>query len=69
MHKVLELINENNQISAKQISAILKVTSRTVKRDIEKLKQQNKLKRIGGEKSGRWEVMRSEEEVIGSDRK
>ena len=59
LQRVLELIIENNQISAKQISEILNVTSRTIERDIEKLKHQNKIKRIGSEKRGYWEVLKN----------
>ena len=54
--KVMDLIKRNNQISAKQIAIQLSVTDRTIERDIEKLKKQGKLLRIGNEKSGHWEV-------------
>jgi len=57
LNKILELIIENNQISAVQIAKLLNVTSRTVQREIEKLKKLNKLKRAGSEKGGHWEII------------
>ena len=55
--KVLNLIMRNNQISAKQIAIQLSVTDRTIERDIEKLKKQGMLLRIGNEKIGHWEIL------------
>jgi len=55
--KVLDLMKRNNQISAKQIAIQLSVTDRTIERDIEKLKKQGMLLRIGNEKIGHWEIL------------
>ena len=52
----MTLIKQNNQISAKQLAKSLSVSDRTIERDIEKLKKQGKLKRIGNEKNGYWEM-------------
>ena len=38
----------------------LNVTEKTVKRDIKKLKAQNRLKRVGSVKSGYWEIIKNE---------
>ncbi len=54
---VLDLIKKNNQIQLKELSKTLKVSTRTIRRDIEKLKSMNKLKRIGSEKSGFWKII------------
>ena len=35
----------------------LNVTKRTILRDIEKLKKQNKIKRTGSNKDGQWEAI------------
>ncbi|MDR2584506.1 MAG: HTH domain-containing protein [Fibromonadaceae bacterium] len=35
----------------------MKVTKRTILRDIEKLKNENSLERIGSEKGGYWKVI------------
>jgi len=44
-------------ISAKQIAQLLKITSRTAQRDLDKLKRQNRIQRIGSVKSGHWDVL------------
>ena len=54
---ILILINQNNQISAKQLAKLLSVSNRTIERDIEKLKDIGRLKRIGNEKTGHWEII------------
>jgi ATP-dependent DNA helicase RecG len=54
---IIEIILKNNQLSAVQIAKKLDVSSRTVQRDLDKLKQEGKLKRIGSEKSGYWKII------------
>jgi len=54
---LLNLFKSNNKISTSELAMKLKVTKRTILRDIEKLKQQNKLKRIGSEKIGHWTII------------
>ena len=55
--KILQLMKINNRIKTKELSAELNVTRMTISRDIEKLKEQNKLIRIGPDKGGHWEVI------------
>ena len=55
--KILYLIKQNNQISIKKLSNYFNVSDKTIKRDIEKLKTQNKLRRIGSARKGLWEVI------------
>lgn len=55
--EIIVLIKQNNQISAKQLAKELSVSDRTIERDIEKLKKQGKLNRIGLEKNGYWQVI------------
>ena len=47
---------ENNAIKIFELARRLGVNEKTIKRDIEKLKQKGLLKRIGGAKGGRREV-------------
>ncbi len=54
---ILKLINDDNNITTKQLSLLCNVSQITIKRDIEKLKKQNKLKRIGSERTGYWEII------------
>ncbi len=53
---ILQLIQKNNQILLKELAEMLKVSTRTIRRDIEKLKKMNRLKRIGAEKGGHWKI-------------
>jgi len=54
--EILSLIKLNNKLSAKQLALELSVSYRTIERDIVKLKKQGKLKRVGHEKTGHWEI-------------
>ena len=55
---LLELIKQNNRILVKELAEALKVSTRTIRRDIEKLKKQNSIKRVGGERTGHWEIIK-----------
>jgi len=54
--KILSLLGENKNLTIIELANILKVTDKTIKRDIAKLKKENKLIRVGSLKSGHWEV-------------
>jgi ATP-dependent DNA helicase RecG len=54
--KIIDIIKENNQISANQIAVLLNITERTAQRDLNKLKDKNIVKRIGPDKGGFWEI-------------
>jgi ATP-dependent DNA helicase RecG len=54
---IVELISQNSKILLNEIADKLKVSKRTIRRDIEKLKIQNKIIRIGSEKSGHWQII------------
>lgn len=54
---IMEHVKIDNKISTTQLASLLKVTKRTILRDIEKLKECGKIIRIGNEKSGFWEIM------------
>lgn len=55
--KIINLIKNNNQISANKIAKLLGVTSRTAQRDLEKLTKQKRIKRKGSERGGYWEII------------
>jgi len=55
--KIINLIKQNKQISANQIAKLFSITERTAQRDLDKLKNQNKIKRMGSDKTGHWEVI------------
>ena len=56
IEKILRLMSENNPLSVSDIAQQLKVTKRTILRDIEKMKKMSMLERIGSERSGHWKV-------------
>ena len=51
---ILKLIEENENISAKQIVETINVSRPTIERDLKELKEQNKIEYIGSRKSGKW---------------
>jgi predicted HTH transcriptional regulator len=57
LNMIMRFIGINNRITTTEIAVLLKVSNKTVKRDIAKLKEQGAIKRIGKEKGGHWEVL------------
>ncbi|MDQ7047269.1 MAG: Fic family protein [Sulfurovum sp.] len=56
LDKILSLIGKNKDITIIELANNLNVTDKTIKRDIKKLKDTDKLIRVGSLKSGHWEV-------------
>ncbi|MCK9321535.1 MAG: putative DNA binding domain-containing protein [Bacteroidales bacterium] len=54
---ILLIIENQANITIPQIAQILKLTERTIERHISKLKKENKIYRVGGRKSGFWEII------------
>lgn len=54
---IVELMRKNKRISVREISAQLNIPRRTLFRLIDSLKTANRIKRVGSEKSGTWEVI------------
>ena len=55
--KILELISNNNHISAKELSQNIGISETAVENNIAKLKKKALLRRVGPDKGGRWEIM------------
>ena len=55
-NKIVHLIKNNPNITIKEIAEILGISDRAVKKWLQKLKKENKIKRIGPDKGGYWEV-------------
>ena len=55
--EVLNLIKDNNKISATQIAKKCNVSSRTAQRYLKQLKDSNRINRIGDDRTGYWEVL------------
>ncbi|PWD97743.1 ATP-binding protein [Marinilabilia rubra] len=55
--QILNILRENNVITTSELAKLLNVTRRTIARDIEKLKIEGMIKRLGPDKGGRWRVL------------
>ena len=60
---ILGIIESNNKISITELTIQLAVSKSTVLRNIEKLKKNNTLERIGDEKTGRWKINQTDVRV------
>ena len=58
LDEILNLIEKNRDITSAQIAEILEVSDKTIKRDIAKLKELNRVQRVGSLKSGYWEIIK-----------
>ena len=56
VQKILDKIKENPKITLKELGNDVGLTRRGVDWNIAKLKKQGKLKRIGPDKGGHWEI-------------
>jgi fido (protein-threonine AMPylation protein) len=54
---VFSLIQQDNKITAKEISERLKMSLSTVRRKIKELRDNGKIKRIGSDKTGHWKII------------
>jgi predicted HTH transcriptional regulator len=57
--KILELVESNPSITTGEIASRLDLTPRTVLRDIDQLKTENRLRREGGRKKGKWIIIKN----------
>ena len=55
--KILNIIRGNPDVTRNGIAEALKISPNTVKEYIAKLKKEEKLKRIGPDRGGNWEVV------------
>ena len=56
--RIVELIFENKDVTTKKIAEELKVTEKTVKRDISDLKDKLIIERVGGKNGGYWKILK-----------
>jgi len=54
---ILGLMRSDPTISSAELAKALNVTDRTIERDIARLREENKIKRQGGDKSGEWVIL------------
>jgi len=55
---ILALINMNPEITLKEMSEKLNVTSKTVQRDMEQLKEKGIIERTGSDRKGQWKILK-----------
>ena len=63
VEKIISYIENDKFITAKTLSEKLSLSSRQVQRIMTQLKTDNKIKRIGGDKGGYWEVVKEYDEL------
>jgi len=56
--KILELITTNKYITIIELSENIGVSSRSIERNIKKLQEENRLKCVGADKGGHWEILK-----------
>ena len=54
---ILSLMRSDPKISSAELAKTLQVTDRTIERDIARLREENKIKRQGGDKGGEWVIL------------
>ena len=61
--KILVLIQGDNKITIDELSRELNITDRGVKKIIFKLKKEGKIRRIGSDKGGHWEIIKGKDNI------
>lgn len=58
--KILKYIQENSEITIKELASLLSLTTRTIEKNISNLKQLDIIRRKGSKKYGYWEIINKE---------
>ncbi len=56
--KILDAIRQRPELTIAELAQIIRVTTRSIERNLRKLQEQGRLHRIGPDKGGRWEVLK-----------
>ncbi len=56
--KILQILSENPKSSRKELALETGLSEDGIKWNLEKLKKENKIRRIGPDKGGHWEVVK-----------
>ena len=54
--EVLSLIQQNNELTVREIAETIEVTESSVQRRLKSLQELGKIERIGSKKTGHWKV-------------
>jgi ATP-dependent DNA helicase RecG len=55
--KIIELMQRDPEVTIVELALVVGVTDRAIKKQIEKLKGLGRIRRIGPDKGGHWEVV------------
>ena len=55
--KIMAMLRDNPKATAQKLAFSLGVTDKTIKRHFKKLREQGRLRRVGSDKAGHWEVI------------
>lgn len=64
LNSILEMIKNKNNITQKEISEKTGISLRTIKRNIDILKNDGYIERIGAKKSGYWKILKTQNKNI-----
>ncbi len=56
--KILQLLAKDPEMTIRELAQLLELGDRTIKKHLFNLKENGKLKRIGPDKGGHWEVVK-----------
>ena len=56
--EIIRMINENERISAAEMSRVLSVVVRTIRRDLNEMQEKGIIKREGNTSAGKWIILR-----------
>ena len=65
--KILELLKEYPDMTRERLAAEVGLSVRGVEKNLAQLKSAGRIRRIGGRKGGRWEVIRNAREATDVD--
>jgi len=57
MQSVFEAIMKNREITTVEIAAQIGKTAKTAQRNVKMLKEAGKIRRVGSDKTGYWEIV------------
>ena len=55
--KILEIIKDNPQVTRKELAELIGITADGIKWNLEKLKKAEKIRHIGSDKGGKWDII------------
>ncbi len=56
--KILRLVAKNQRITIAELAQAIGVTPRSIERNIKNLQTQGRLKRVGPDKGGHWDIIK-----------